>query len=313
MNKPSKELLSKYNVYYKQDTSFSAFARLLQSQWRQKKGFPNAPGKLGNYLSYDDAIKTRNNFLTGKIKTLVQYEVYRANVEGKLISEPRIWDNLLSSQPLCFNLFGEFHFDMNLATQYFKKLFPDRVYYVSNILFEHSPGRGSDEYTGDHSAFDVFVEYQSGTGKNGFIGIEVKYAENLKEDKTKANKVFQKHEKEYLKVARGTNIFPESSFAHLSQVPLQQIWRDHLLSITTLQDYDEVFFVFLFPSKNEECQNAITKYTGLLKTNDCKHNGFYTMYLEKFIKTLQEICKSEWTNELEIRYLGTESIYTNAK
>jgi len=88
-----------------------------------------------------------------------------------LIKQPRIWNNLLSSQPLCFNLFGELHFDLELATKFFGQLFPGKIETVTSIKFEYSPGRGNKQYIGDHSAFDVFIEYHN-KGKNGFIELK---------------------------------------------------------------------------------------------------------------------------------------------
>ena len=173
MNRPTKEDRIKFNVDYPQDTDFSAYARLLQSKWRDKKKFPEL--KLGNFLDIEFAKTTKANFLTDNIRQLVSKEVANAKKTGGLIGEPRIWNNLLSSQPLCFNLFGELHFDSDLATKYFKQLFPNRLDSVTAVKFEYSPGRGDIKYIGDHSAFDVFVEYTKGD-KKGFIGIEVKYA-----------------------------------------------------------------------------------------------------------------------------------------
>ena len=40
MVKPSKDERIKYKVDYPNDTAFSAYARLLQSKWRDSKGFP---------------------------------------------------------------------------------------------------------------------------------------------------------------------------------------------------------------------------------------------------------------------------------
>lgn len=302
MTRPTKDEAEKFSAYYKPDTDFAAFGRLLQSKWRESKNFPI--GERGNYLQTDFAKTSKANYLTDKIKTLVQYEVYRAKVEGKLISEPRIWDNLLSSQPLCFNLFGELHYDLKLATKYFKKLFPTRVSEVTAVKFEHSPARGHIDYTGDHSAFDVFIEYLNLDNKKGFIGIEVKYAETLKDDKVKTEATFQKHKDAYLKLATKSKLFPTSSIEVLKGVPLQQIWRDHLLSIATLKDYDEGFFVFLFPSKNKECQQAVDSYVQQLKTDKEEINNFYPRHLEIFIDTLNQVCKADWTIELSKRYLG---------
>jgi hypothetical protein len=134
-----------------------------------------------------------------------------------------MWENMLSSQPLCFNLFGELHFDHKLATKFFRKLFPNRIETVTEILFEHSPGRGNKKFTGDHSAFDVFVEYVN-NGKKGFIGIEVKYAESLKEEQEKAAQAtFNKHEVEYTRLT-SSGTFRNDAIDSLKKTPLSQIW-----------------------------------------------------------------------------------------
>lgn len=300
MTRPPKEERIKYHVDYPQDTEFSAYARLLQSKWRGKKHLPFV--SYGNFLPADIARKDKSNFLTDKIQTLVKYELYRKGVFGKLIKEDRMWENLLSSQPLCFNLFGELHFDLKLATKYFRKLFPNKVETVTDILFEHSPGRGNPKYIGDHSAFDVFVEYTN-KDKNGFIGIEVKYAESLKEETMdKAKKNFKEI---YATLTENCKLFKPNSIEQLKQPPLSQIWRDHLLSIATKQDYDEGFFIFLFPAKNIQCQNGVDNYKNFLFTDNEEQTGFYARHLDVFIKTLRGLHNVEWTKELEERYLGS--------
>lgn len=297
--RPSKEERIKYNVDYPQDSEFSAYARLLQSKWRDKKCLPML--KLGNFIDTEFAKTTKSNFLTDNIKKLVIQEVAKAKKTGGLIGEPRIWNNLLSSQPLCFNLFGELHFDLDLATKYFNLLFPKRLEKVTAIKFEYSPGRGDIKYIGDHSAFDVFVEYTK-DDKRGFIGIEVKYAESLKEEtKDKANKNFKE---QYATLTNTCGIFKTNRVDFLRQPPLSQIWRDHLLCIATRQDYDEGFFVFLFPSKNKQCETGIKEYQEHLSSKEEIVSGFYPRYLDDFIQTLDKIVQSDWTKELSNRYLG---------
>ena len=83
MTRPTKLEAEKLNAYYKPDTDFAAFGRLLQSKWRQSKNFPI--GERGNYLQAEFATTSKANYLTEKIKTLVQYEVYKAKVEGSHI------------------------------------------------------------------------------------------------------------------------------------------------------------------------------------------------------------------------------------
>jgi hypothetical protein len=301
MTRPTKEERIKFNVDYPPDTDFSAYARLLQSKWRDKKGYPEL--KFGNFIEIEFAKSTKSNFLTDNIRQLVTQEVANSKKTGGLIGEPRIWNNLLSSQPLCFNLFGELYFDLDLATKYFQRLFPNRLDEVLAVKFEYSPGRGDTKYIGDHSAFDVFVEYTKGN-KKGFIGIEVKYAESLKEETIgKASKNFKE---QYATLTNTCGLFKPDSVGFLRQPPLSQIWRDHLLCVATRQDYDEGFFVFLYPSKNGHCQKGIDGYKQYLAFDNDEKNCFYPRYLEDFINTLTTISTAVWTTELKVRYLGYE-------
>lgn len=254
--------------------------------------------KYGNYLDLAFAKETKANFLTENIRRLVREEVAKAKRNNALIGEPRIWYNLLSSQPLCFNLFGELHFNLDLASKLFRKLFPDRVESVTAIKFEFSPARGNNEYTGDHSAFDVFIEYRK-NNKKGFIVIEVKYAESLKEElKQKAEKNFRQR---YVDLTNASNKFKPDSLELLKQPPLSQIWRDKLLSIATEKDYDEGFFVFLFPSLNGQCQQGVYKYKAQLASDNQELSGFYPMYLEDIVNTLIEIDDANWISEFRKR------------
>ena len=303
MNRPSKEERIKFHVDYSPDTAFSSYARYLQSKWRENKGYPTQANKYGNYLERNFAEKTKSNFLTNKIKAIVNQEVFNAKTNGKLISEPRIWDNLLSSQPLCFNLFGELADNLELATRFFSELFPNKIDKILSVQFEHSPGRGDKQYTGDRSAFDVFIEYKKADHK-GFIGIEVKYAESLKEERQKkSDSIFEAHKNEYTRLTT-INHFHPNSINQLKRVPIFQIWRDHMLSISLLQEYSTGFFVFLYPSQNEQCQKGVDLYKKYLISTDENITGFYPRFLEDFIDMLITLCPTEWTYELKKRYLG---------
>ncbi|QDG52136.1 hypothetical protein FIV42_15710 [Persicimonas caeni] len=48
------------------------------------------------------------------------------NVDARSF-QPRIFNNLLSSQPLCFNLFGELQQNLELATEVFRTLAEGRM------------------------------------------------------------------------------------------------------------------------------------------------------------------------------------------
>ena len=312
MDQELRKECEKHQVYYHQDSKFARYGRLLQSKWREKKGYPigkSARGIVfGNYIEAEYAKKEKVNFLTGNIRDLVVEELINAKKTKALIREDRMWNNLLSSQPLCFNLFGEFHYNLELATTFFKNLFPKRIDKVNSVLFEHSPCRGNKNFTGDRSAFDVFIEYKSHEGKKGFVGIEVKYVETLREGADKADTTYETHKKEYLRLATA-EIFKPESIENLKKSPLFQIWRDHLLSISLLKNnlYEEGFFVFLFPKGNEECCNGVKQYTEQLAfPQDLQEEktGFYSRFLDDFIENLHGLVNQAWTKELKERYLG---------
>jgi len=230
--RPNKKLREKYNTDYYDKTEFASKARLLQSIWRVEKGYDFE--KYGNYLKLDFAKRTGVNFLTKRIFENVKYEIANKHIEGKLIKEPRIWNNLLSSQPLAFNLFSELKHDLELATKIFQNIYPNRN--INNIItidFEYSPGRKNIKYTGDRSAFDVFIVYTNKLNHKCIFSIEVKYSENLNDEPSN-------HRESYEVISEKSNIINMSEIPKLKEKPIQQIWRDHLLSLSlfvTNSDY----------------------------------------------------------------------------
>lgn len=295
------DLAKSYLAFEKSDISeFQRKARLLQSLWREERGYEVGEyrgKKRGNYIPMPWAKGTLNNYLSETIKTVVFSEVVKNPNSGKLYGKPRIFDNLLSSQPLCFNLFAELQQDLDLATKVFNKLCANRVDVVTSIEFEHSPGRGNAKYTGDSSAFDVYVEFLNSAGEKGFIGIEVKYHENLK------NKPAEMKER-YFEVASEMECFRDNCLGELQISPLEQIWRDHLLAGSLLNsegdDFKEGLFVFLNPKDNPHCQEAVNEYRKCL-TDD---NTFLSWTLEDVTEAIKRNTKDNWIDELIDRYLN---------
>ena len=88
-----------------------------------------------------------SNYLTETIQQVVREQVEDpVRARGKLFGRPRIYNNLLSSQPLCFNLFGELSVDLTTA-QAIQSISSADIERVISIDFEYSPGRGEERYT----------------------------------------------------------------------------------------------------------------------------------------------------------------------
>lgn len=167
----------------KTDNKYQAYYRYLQSVWREDNNIPvkKKEGQSDNEVYGNYTSDPHANFMTEGIRSLVDYELSPENKGDRLIEETRLRSNLLSSQPLCFNLFGELKLHLDKALQFFNILYDNYFKTIDRIEFEYNPARRDSRLTGDRSAFDVFVEYTSIAGKKGFIGIEVKYSETLNE------------------------------------------------------------------------------------------------------------------------------------
>ena len=176
-------LLRRHHCGEPNDTRFRAAARLRQSLWREAHGY--ACGRYGHsdgrICRLGSLVSARTgsrgvNLIDTILIPLVQHELAYREV-GVVIHTDRLWNNLLTSQALAFNLFGPLKQRPALATAVMRRLIPDLVGDVTGLLFEHSPGRGHPRYTADHTAFDVLVRCTTPQGRNAFVGIEVKYSE----------------------------------------------------------------------------------------------------------------------------------------
>jgi len=250
---------------------------------------------LGSRLPKEFAQQELANYLTPGIRRVVSDELATAS-DSQLYSKPRIYNDLLSSQPLCFNLFGEMKLDLDLATKVMGYLRPGTISAVTHIGFEFSPERSSDRFTNDRSAFDVFVEYDSIKGGKGFLGIEVKYHENLQDP-------VATHRARYDEVASVMGCFSPASLGRLQQAPLQQLWRDHLLAGSMLNDsglgYTEGCFIVLYPAGNSHCRSAVYEYRKCLGEN----STFDAWTLEEVIAVLNLCTEDKWVRDFHQRYL----------
>lgn len=280
---------------------FQRRARVLQSLWRIEQGYDcgqhvhrGVSRPLGSRLAMPWAQTNLANFLTENVRAVVTREVLDPrNNKGKLFGRPRIFNDLLSSQPLCFNLFAELRFDLDLASRIVSQLTNGRFSSVQAIEFEYSPSRRDQRYTADRSAFDVFLNCTTDTGKRGFIGIEVKYHENLFGEPAP-------HRDRYDEIAGSMRCFRTESAQRFKESPYQQIWRDHLLAgaIQQADAYEDGMFVMLYPRANEHCDAAATNYSTLLSNQ----STFGNWLLEDVLNALIANTASTWPRKVFDRY-----------
>ena len=181
-------LLKRHHCFVSTDTRFRAAARLLQSLWRvdhrigvglhtSRAEGGSTPIKLGSRLEFK-AARAGRNFISPEIFQLVRRELLMRE-EGAVIDVDRLFENALSSMPLCFNLLGPMALDLDLATAVWRRLLPGFVRCVENIGFEHSPGRGEARFLADGTAFDAVLRVVTTEGEQGVVFVEIKYSEGM--------------------------------------------------------------------------------------------------------------------------------------
>ena len=212
---------------------------------------------------------------------------------------------MLSSQPLCFNLFGGLKLDADKANRFFRHLLPDYVASVEGVYFEHSPGRGNPAFTDDHTAFDVFVTCTTLAGHKGFIAIEVKYSETMNEPPATMRPRYEE--------LRGmVGVFREPAAHALRGNPLQQLWREHMLSRVMIESglYDQGRFIVIYPAQNNNCAAAVHAYSTHLASDDPAVSGFQSVTLETCLDSFRSIGDDETATALHERYLDFGKVET---
>jgi hypothetical protein len=296
----SRKVLSRHKAYDAADSRFRAAARLHQSLLRERRGLPigryrTAEGKtrrLGNYLSA--TAEWHANFITPEIASLARREIaYRE--DGALIDEVRVRQNLLSSAPAAFNLIGPMKLDLRLARKVLRALSLTRLRHVSNVLFEHSPGRGRPEFTHDRTAFDALIEGAAADGRKAFAAIEVKYSESMSETPARLRR-------RYDELSRSSGLYKDPDHAGLRAAPLQQLWRQHLLAAAMLENglYEVGQFIVIAPALNGQAQSAIELYKRHLV--DIPSVEFTAVTFEAVIAAIRRSGASEIAGLLYERY-----------
>jgi|GEM_PF-398448 len=294
-------------AYVSSDAAWQRVLRRRQSRWREQRAYPiglHDGRPLGSRLAMPAAEEKLWNFLTPAIGELVRRE-YLANAsrpaaQKSLYGYPRLFADLLSSQPLAFNLFGELAIDLARATVAARRLWPDRVDTVTRIAFEWSPGRWDQRYLNNGTAADVAIFHTTPSGGSGIVFVETKYHEDLR---GKDYEVKPRH----LEVARASRAFVEDGLEQVRSGTLQQLWFDHLLALAT-RDTDALesaLFVVIYPEINERCRDAVNAYRGVLDANAPR--TFEARTLEEVVTTIGDAAGEAWASAFRERYLDTYS------
>ncbi|MCP4158869.1 MAG: hypothetical protein GY760_02240 [Deltaproteobacteria bacterium] len=219
----------------KSDNKITKKFRLLQSKYRAnvlKKRYglgPNKTSKIkyGNMLVNGE--NTGSNFISDAAFEFAKQKVLDKQINKSLtIDEYRLFNNMLSSMPMCFNLFSDLRKllieDQTETSRIVKQLFKeidwiDKVTYI-DVEFIPIPIK---DYTEDKSAFDAMILVEDINGEKGLISIETKYTDllgsNTAKNSDKKNEIIEKGK-----------FFNQDLIDELKENGYKQLHRNYLLT-----------------------------------------------------------------------------------
>ncbi len=280
------------------DTKFRRRMRLHQSWYRKevlRVPYGTGPNEssstsYGNML--DAASAERGlNFLSPGIHSLARERI----AEGQGAVDPfRLLRNMLTSQAMCFNLFGELALDHGLATALVRCLCGEHVRLVTSVRFEWAPDPRV-EYLDDATAFDAFIEYEASDGTPGFVGVETKLTEPFSE------KVYDGEK--YRRWMTPDSPWRADAASEASEVARNQLWRDHLLAWSMLRHPDSKFrhgrLAVVFHGEDLDTRRVVDGYRRLLRDE----TTFQSLELADVVSAWRPEA-GEWLSTFEERYLA---------
>lgn len=257
---------------------------------------PTSTTQYGNMLTLADG-KAGRNFLTPEIA-----EVARARVaEGAGAVEPfRLFHNMLSSQPMCFNLFGPLVRDTALAARLLPTLVPERDAEVTRVLLECAPEPAAD-YLGDRTAFDAFIEYRTPDHRLHALGIETKLTESF------SAKVYDREEYRRWMNVPNRPWLPDAD-ARVEAVEHNQLWRDHLLAVAVRHQagspYATSRLLVVHHPEDRRCVQVCAGYRALLRDGD---DTVSSIALDRLVDAwsplVEPSARAVWLEPFRARYL----------
>lgn len=196
--------------------------RRLQSWYRETElGVPPGPSTGGGIVgsSLAKGLDPALNFLTPAAYQHAQERMVAVQNEGGTLAPDRLVRNMLSSMPLCFNIFGSLRTMEGFAELLAVTIDPEASS-VTDTVCEWAPPKA--EHLNDRSAFDAIVRYETAAGEQRFLGVETKYTETFSP---------RKYENErYQPLTETCGWFVPEAFNALSASPAKQLWRTVMLA-----------------------------------------------------------------------------------
>ena len=280
--------------------------RLHQSWWRARVlgvacgtgPTESSANRYGNMLGRAAGAVGRN-FLSPE-----SFAVAKARLaEGGGAIEPfRLLHNTLSSQPMCFNLFGMLVGNEARATRLVRAWLGDEVARVRRVAIEWAPEPAS-AYLDDRTAFDAMIEYERADGALVLVGIETKLTDSFSQ-KLYDPPIYR----EWMGGARS----PWRDDAHppVATPRFNQVWRNHLLAIAARDragsSWEDARSVVVHHPLDRAAAGVLAGYRALLREGD---TTFLSATLDQVVDAFAAAVTDDeraWLDAFRVRYLELE-------
>ena len=287
---------------YKPDDKFKRWARALQFAYREDV--------LHDFNEYraPQVLLSEENAKRG----LIFYDGFRDLILSKVgCVATQLTANMLRSEHIPYNLFTPLETMPEIAADLFGKMIGVPIRQIKSIKIEYAGTGDKSMYLNDRTSFDAFISYTTPDGKNGGIGIEVKYTENEYPLGENEGKDIEGKNPLYREMTTESGYFTPNLDIKmfLTAHHLRQIWRNHILgySMKHKGDVDIIHHVHVYPEHNEHFHNyALPEYRTLLTEKG--DESFKTITYENYFDMLDTYRAngqvSEWVKYLRKRYLG---------
>ena len=237
--------------------------RLLQSWYRVEVlgitecgSWRRGGGPVGSSLR--DGERSGANFISPTAFAYAQERVAdKLGNRDLTIDEFRLFNNMLSSMPMCFNLFADLRAAVRQgslnATAILRAVFAaSPISTVEEVVVEMIPTPTAD-YTDDKTAFDAAILFTDDTGRPGLASIETKYTDTL--GINPASK-----QKRKFALAKRLCLFRDEGLCHYESRGFDQVARNLLLTFAYAdrRQLASATNYVLAPQDDEEAPRAVT-------------------------------------------------------
>lgn len=236
-----------------------------------------------------DGERTGKNFVNDFAFRYAKHRVEHRQ-KNETFGVDRLFNNLLSSQPMAFNLFCPFIEMLEKGKEkevssIFQAIFPDKgINKVEKVELEYLH-TDIENYLNDRTAMDVIIRYIDTEGKKSFIAIETKYTDVLGTNgasNTMLHKKWIKRLGEFKKESENELLNDKK--------PISQIYRNFLLTecYGVLEGANRYYSVILAPAQHPTTKKEVDSLKNELKPE--YQFKITSVTLEDFIEKTLEFC-----------------------